>query len=85
MPSLTYFVVQPFCDAGRGRIAPGEPRQVPSRREAERIVETLRGGLAGAVAFSRTGDPIEGDWADAEIIAKNGAVPLEFLEATLPW
>lgn len=85
MPSLTYFVVQPFCDAGRGRIAPGEPRRVHSQREAERIVESLRGGLAGAVAFSRTGDPEEEDWADAEIFARNGSVPLEFLEGSLPW
>ncbi|MGU3417686.1 hypothetical protein [Methylobacterium sp. D54C] len=85
MPSLTYFVVQPFSDAGRGRVAPGEPRRVHSRREAERIVESLRGGLAGAVAFSRTGDPVEGDWADAELIAQNGVVPLEYLESSLPW
>lgn len=32
-------------------------------------------GHVGAVAFSRTGDPVTGDFGDAQIIKKFGEVP----------
>lgn len=32
-------------------------------------------GCAGAVAFSRTGDPSSGDFGDAKVIRKFGEVP----------
>jgi hypothetical protein len=32
-------------------------------------------GHVGAVAFSRTGDPATGDFGDAKVIKKFGAVP----------
>jgi hypothetical protein len=32
-------------------------------------------GNVGAVAFSRTGDPAMGDFADAKVIRKFGEVP----------
>lgn len=35
----------------------------------------------GAVAFSRTGDPETGEWADALILWVYGQVPAEFMAA----
>lgn len=36
-----------------------------------------KSGCAGAVAFSRTGDPSSGDFGDAKVIRKFGEVPDE--------
>jgi hypothetical protein len=32
-------------------------------------------GCAGAIAFNRTGDPVTGDFGDANVIRKFGDVP----------
>ncbi|KAB1068872.1 hypothetical protein [Methylobacterium planeticum] len=86
MSEVTFYVFQPFKKATKGnRIIAGEAVQVPNRRSAERAVEALRGGLVGALAFSRTGDPTEGEWGDAKLIAQNGLIPEEFLSASVPW
>jgi hypothetical protein len=41
------------------------------------------GEKAGAVAFSRTGDPEIGEWADAVVIARVGETPTD-LELAAP-
>lgn len=86
MPEVTYYVVQPFLK-GRGghRIIPGDAVQVPTKRAAERAVEALRGDIVGAIAFSRTGDPEDGEWADAIVLAQNGELPEEAIAASVPW
>jgi hypothetical protein len=39
-----------------------------------------REGHAGAIAFSRTGDPASGDFSDAQIIRRFGNVPNDLSE-----
>ena len=86
MAEVTYFVVQPFVQIpDTDLVGLGQAVQAPNSHAARRTVAQLPNGMVGAVAFSRTGDPEEGEWADAEIIAQNGAVPEEFLSSGLPW
>jgi hypothetical protein len=86
MPLVTYFVVQTVLEAKKaGRVVPGDAYEALSAASAEakvrQIEEGMVKGVVGAIAFSRTGDPDSGDWADAEIIAMGGTVPSELMEA----
>jgi hypothetical protein len=76
MAEVTYFVALPFVVADDG-LAPGEPVECFSPNAAVMRAEALsrREGLAGAVAFSRTGDPATGDFSEAKIIRTFGQVP----------
>ena len=84
MATTTYYVFQPFLKAQRGdRVIPGQPREMPTRSAAERAVRILSKTLVGGVAFSRSGDPTEGEWEDAKVLAQSGEVPEEFFDAQL--
>ena len=76
---LTYHVVVPFGLDDAGHPVPLEPIEAPNadsaRRRAQRLAETN----AGAVAFSRTGDPATGEFGDASVIAVFGAVDVGLL------
>src|SRR5689334_17396272 len=61
---VTYFVVQAFAPARRGRVVPGEAREARSAAEAVHLAERL-GAAAGAVALARTCDPSVGSTGDA--------------------
>jgi hypothetical protein len=76
MAQVTYFVALPFILGDEG-IAAGEPTECFNPVAVVMRAEALSGkpGYAGAVAFSRTGDPATGDFGDAEIIKKFGDVP----------
>jgi hypothetical protein len=76
MADVTYYVSLPF---GAGDDGP-EPREAiectsanAAIRSAERMARTE--GNIGAVAFSRTGDPGSGDFADAVLLKAFGEVP----------
>lgn len=76
MADVTYYVALPF---GMGEDGP-EPREAvectsanAAIRSAERMARTE--GHIGAVAFSRTGDPGSGEFADAVVLKLLGAVP----------
>lgn len=76
MADVTYYVALPF---GIGDDGP-EPREAiestsanASIRSAERMARTE--GNVGAVAFSRTGDPSSGEFADAILLKAFGDVP----------
>ena len=73
---VTYYVALPFVPSEDG-IAPGEPVECPSANAAVMRAEALsrKPGHAGALAFSRTGDPATGDFGDAKLIRKFGDVP----------
>jgi hypothetical protein len=43
-------------------------------------VLSRREGYAGAVAFSRSGDPATGEFSDAKLIRKFGDVPNDLTE-----
>ncbi len=72
--SVTYHVVIPFDRLENGDLVPGEPKEAPNRDAAKRRAEAMSAKHAGAIAFSRTGDPDSGDFAEGEVIAVYGAV-----------
>lgn len=73
---VTYYVALPFVVADDG-LAAGEAVECLSANAAVMRAEALsrKPGCAGAVAFSRTGDPATGEFGDAELIRKFGDVP----------
>jgi hypothetical protein len=77
MASLTYFVAVPFERTAEGELAAGEAREAQSESAAMRLAAALASTKAGAVAFSRTGDPATGEFADAVILARYGEVAEE--------
>ena len=73
---VTYYVALPFVLADDG-VAPGEAVECTSANAAVMRAEALsrKPGCAGALAFSRTGDPATGEFGDATLIRKFGDVP----------
>ena len=77
---LTYFVVQPYKAAGKGKaggISADDAIPADDEAHARRLVERFKDIRAGVVAFRRTGDPATGEWEDAVIIARHGIVSTE--------
>ena len=76
MTEVTYFVALPFVAADDG-IAAGEPIECLNPVAVVMRAEALsrKPEHVGAIAFSRTGDPATGDFGDARIIRRFGAVP----------
>jgi hypothetical protein len=58
-------------------IAVGEPTECfnPSAVVIRAEALSRKEGQVGAIAFSRTGDPATGDFADAKVLKKFGDVP----------
>lgn len=73
---VTYCLALPFVLAGDG-LAPGEGVERLSANAAVMRAEALsrNPGHAGAIAFSRSGDPATGEVGDATLIRKFGDVP----------
>src|SRR6202042_3771867 len=59
---VTYHVVIAFDRDAEGDVKPGEAREVLSPIVAERRARALALEHAGALAFSRTGDPATGEF-----------------------
>jgi hypothetical protein len=78
-----YFVALPFSRIEGGGLAPGQAVECPSGAAAIRRAEALSAnqGNAGAVAFSRSGDPNLGEFEDAVILKTFGEVPDDFGES----
>jgi hypothetical protein len=76
---VTYHVVIVFDRDAEGDLKPGEAREVLSPVVAERRARTLAHEHAGALAFSRNGDPASGEFQDAVILARFGEVDLDSL------
>src|SRR5260370_3009671 len=70
--AVTYYVVVPFDRDEEGDLQPGEAQEAPNASIAGRRARTLAETHAGAMAFSRTGDPAIGKFADAVTIATVG-------------
>ncbi|MBI5129522.1 MAG: hypothetical protein HZA66_08770 [Rhodopseudomonas palustris] len=81
MADITYYVALPFTAADDG-VAPGEPAECQSASAAIRRAEVLArtSGNAGAVAFSRSGDPLIGEFHDAVLLKAFGDVPSDLSE-----
>lgn len=79
MARVTYFVVQPFENTKRRRLAEGAAQQAQNRDHAARMARRLA-ERGGAIAFARSGDPVVGEYDDPEIIAVYGTIPEELRE-----
>jgi hypothetical protein len=77
MADVTYYVALPFLQDETGSPVAGAAEECQSSAAALRRAEVLSRapGSIGAVAFSRTGDPIIGEFGDAKLLRKFGAVP----------
>ena len=77
MVDVTYFVALPFLQDDSGSPVPGAAEECQSSTGALRRAEALSrtAGSIGAVAFSRTGDPMIGEFGDAKLLRKFGNVP----------
>lgn len=75
MAKLTYYVVLPLFRTSDGDLVADEPIEVSDGDRARRQAERVARAKGGAVAFSRTGDPSTGEFADALVLARFGEVP----------
>jgi hypothetical protein len=78
-PAMIYYVALSFPCIDGG-FAPGEAIECPHAAAAIRRAGAMahREGIAGAVAFSRRGDPNAGEFEEAEILKTFGEVPDDF-------
>lgn len=77
---ITYFVVQSWQMGSKGVLIPDDPCEARSASAARGQARRLAVERAGAIAFSRTGDPATGDWQDAVILCEHGLVPRDLME-----
>ncbi|HMI17640.1 MAG TPA: hypothetical protein VK526_14995 [Bradyrhizobium sp.] len=77
MADVTYYVALPFLQDDTGVPVAGAAEECHSPSVALRRAEVLAkaAGSVGAVAFSRTGDPMIGEFGDAKLLKKFGDVP----------
>ena len=77
MADVTYYVAMPFLQDDTGSPVAGAAEECQSSSGALRRAEVLSraAGSIGAVAFSRTGDPLIGEFGDAQLLRKFGSVP----------
>jgi hypothetical protein len=77
MADITYYVAMPFLVDDSGLPVAGAAEECQTSTGALRRAEMLSraAGNIGAVAFSRTGDPMMGEFGDAKLLRKFGSVP----------
>ena len=77
MADVTYYVAMPFLQDEGGSPVAGAAEECQSPSAALRRAEVLSRvpGSIGAVAFSRSGDPMIGEFGDAQLLRKFGNVP----------
>jgi hypothetical protein len=77
MADITYYVAMPFLRDGSGEVVAGTAEECQSAATALRRAEILSraAGHIGAVAFSRSGDPMMGEFSDAKLLRAYGNVP----------
>jgi hypothetical protein len=77
MADVTYYVALPFLHDEAGSPVAGAAEECQSSTAALHRAEILSraAGSIGAIAFSRTGDPMIGEFSDAQLIRKFGNVP----------
>ncbi len=74
MAAVTYYVAIAFIATESGDLVTGQAIQCQTRGSAVRAAERLAKTFAGAIAFSRTGDPTIGEFEDAVVIERFGEV-----------
>ncbi len=77
MADITYYVTLPFTADEAGDPSAGQAEEFQSASTAIRRAETLARlpENIGAVAFSRSGDPMIGEFKDAVVLRSFGQVP----------
>ena len=77
MADVTYYVAMPFLQDDTGSPVAGAAEECQSSSAALRRAEVLSRapGSIGAIAFSRSGDPMMGEFSDAKLLRKFGNVP----------
>jgi len=77
MAAVTYYVAMPFLQDDTGSPVAGAAEECQTSSGALRRAEAMSraAGSIGAVAFSRTGDPMIGEFGDAHLLRKFGQVP----------
>ena len=73
--NVTYYVAMGFERDETGDLVAMAPVESHSSIAAVSRARSLAAGKAGAIAFSRTGDPDVGEFADAVVLFKTGDVP----------
>ena len=79
MADISYYVALPFAQDDDGSVIAGTAEEFQSASTAIRRAETLSraSGAIGAVAFTRSGDPMTGDFKDAVVLRSFGSVPAD--------
>jgi hypothetical protein len=82
MADITYYVAMPFLQDDNGSPVAGTAEECQSSTTALRRAEVLARapGHIGAIAFSRTGDPMMGEFGDAKLLRTFGHVPADLNE-----
>ena len=75
MAAITYYVALPFIRTEDGELDAGEAQERQTAGAAVREAQRMALTSPGAVAFSRTGDPSDGEFEDAVVIQRFGEVP----------
>ena len=75
MGSVTYFVVLPIIRNEEGDLVAEDGQEAPSAFAAQRRAQALVSKKAGAIAFSRSGDPAVGEFEDAVVLGRYGEAP----------
>ena len=77
MSDVTYYVAMPFLIDADGSPVAGAAEECQSSTAALRRAEALARGTGhiGAVAFSRSGNPMTGEFGDAKLLRRFGNVP----------
>ncbi len=75
--SITYYVALPFVVSEEGELVPGDGKDFQNARSAQVMAEAMVRTHAGAIAFSRTGDPTTGEFEPVVILGHYGTTPDE--------
>ncbi|NPU14907.1 MULTISPECIES: hypothetical protein [Bradyrhizobium] len=77
MPDVTYYVAMPFRRDELGTLIAGAAEECQSSTAALRRAEAMSRlpDNIGAIAFSRSGDPLMGEFSDARLLHKFGELP----------
>ena len=77
MANVTYYVAMPFFQDDTGLLVAGAAEECQHSTAALRRAEAMSraAGSIGAVAFCRSGDPMVGEFGDAQVLRKFGQVP----------
>ena len=79
MGSITYYVSMGFVRNEDGELVALDPFEAQTSSVLVSKARALAAKNAGAVAFSRSGDPDVGEFADAKVLWQGGEVPPDLI------